>query len=236
MKIAIAGLIALTTAATALAGSNQPRPIPETGTAIRVGGNLDAVATWNARKGKWRSGASDIDTALPEGYPPPTPPGAIDIKAYPPVRRAEIADEGNNGFMPLFRHIQRNNIEMTAPVEMDYRTSGTATLRTESMSFLYHTPELHETGTDPKDARITIRDAEPVTVLSLGGRGSYERRRVQRDVATLRDWLSRSRDWQEAGEPRALMYNGPSMTPWNKWLEVQIPVRPRENPTVKAGP
>lgn len=138
--------------------------------------------------------------------------------------------------MPLFRHIQRNNIAMTAPVEMDDTTSGTATLRTGSMSFLYHTPELHGTGTDPKDARITILDAEPVTVISLGGRGSYERRRVQRDVATLREWLARSDDREEAGDPRALMYNGPSMTPWNKWLEVQIPVRLREPGVAGGGP
>jgi hypothetical protein len=211
-------------ATVALAESGSPQTAPESGATIRVDGNREAVAAWDEKKEHWRSGPSIIDTALPVGYPPPTPPGAIDIKTYPAVRRAEIADEGNGGFMPLFRHIQRNNIAMTAPVEMDYETSGTATLRTASMSFLYYTPELHETGSDPKDGRITIRDAEPVTVVSMGVRGSYDRSRVQKDVAKLRAWLGENPAWEEAGEPRALMYNGPSITPWNKWLEVQIPV------------
>lgn len=69
-----------------------------------------------------------ITTPLPEGYPAPTPPGAIELKRYPSVRRAEFsapmrlnADLGmNGGFFPLFRHIQRRNIAMTSPVEMDY--------------------------------------------------------------------------------------------------------------------
>jgi hypothetical protein len=227
MKFPIAALFAIiSTVATA-----EPPPaatLPESGTAIRIDGDMDAIATWNEKKGKWLSGGSDIDTALPVGYPPPTPPGSIDIKTYPSVRRAEIADEGNRGFMPLFRHIQRNKIAMTAPVEMDYETTGTTTLRSTSMSFLYYTPDLHETGTDPKDARITIRDAEPITVISMGGRGSYDRSRVQKDAAKLRAWLAENPTWEEAGEPRALMYNGPSVTPWNKWLEVQIPVRVRD--------
>lgn len=199
---------------------------PAPGEAVRIGGNPEATAVWNEKKGKWRAGASDIDTALPVGYPAPTPPGAIDIKTYPSVRRAEISGKGDEGgFMPLFRHIQRNDIAMTAPVEMDYQTSGTATLRTTSMSFLYYTSDMNEVGTDPKDPRITIRDTSPVTVVSMGGRGSYDRSRVQKDVAKLRAWLAESPTWEEAGEPRAQMYNGPSMTPWNKWLEVQIPIK-----------
>jgi len=226
MKSRIAALITII-GTVAYAETHAAETVPESGEAIRVDGNREAVATWNENKGEWRSGASDIDTALPVGYPPPTPPGSIDIKTYPAVRRAEIADAGNSGFMPLFRHIQRNNIAMTSPVEMDYETSGTTTLRTSSMSFLYRTSDLHETGADPKDARITIRDADPITVVSMGGRGSYDRSRVQKDVAKLRTWLAENPTWEEAGEPRALLYNGPSLAPWNKWLEVQIPVRPR---------
>ncbi len=205
-------------------------PVPPPGHVLRVGGDLQAEATWNGARGEWRSGDSRIDTPLPEGYPAPTPPGAIDIKTYPLVRRAEISGSGgrsNSGFMPLFRHIQRNQIAMTSPVEMDYETGEATTARTDrwTMSFLYRTQELGGTGTDPHDQRITVRDIEPVTVVSLGGRGSYANSRIESDLNTLTAWLAENPDWLPAGPPRALLYNGPSWTPWANWLEVHIPVR-----------
>ena len=35
-----------------------------------------------------------IDTALPAGYPLPTPPGAMELKRYPSVRRVEQGGKG----------------------------------------------------------------------------------------------------------------------------------------------
>ncbi len=64
-----------------------------------------------------------IEAPLPVGYPSPTPPGCIELKTYPKVRRAQIeskATGGQNGFWPLFSHIQKRQIAMTSPVEMDY--------------------------------------------------------------------------------------------------------------------
>ncbi|MCC5874606.1 MAG: heme-binding protein [Candidatus Sumerlaeia bacterium] len=198
---------------------------------LRVGGDMEVVAEFNAQRGEWRSGGSVIDTPLPEGYPAPTPPGAIEIKTYPEVRRAEISGTGSrsgSGFMPLFRHIQRSDIAMTSPVEMDYALAGdsnTPTTNEWTMSFLYRTQNLRETGVDEMDDRITIRDVEPLTVVSLGGRGTYRNDRIESDLATLMGWLENQSDWELAGAPRALLYNGPTWRPWQKWLEVQLPIR-----------
>jgi len=89
---------------------------------------------------------------LPVGYPRPTPPGVIEIKSYPGVRRAEVTGEGmrgasSRGFFPLFRHISSNDIAMTAPVEMDYGIDAETGAVEEGadgwrMSFLYRTEVL----------------------------------------------------------------------------------------------
>jgi len=204
-------------------------------TAIRAGGDTSAQATWDEKSQRWESGGSTIDTALPQGYPAPTPPGAIELKKYPAVRRAEYngtAGSANNGFWPLFRHIERNEIAMTAPVEMNYRHGAEGVVRDDwTMSFLYRTPDLHPTGTDAADPRVAVRDAEPLTVVSLGGRGSYEMSRIDKDIATLEAWLLANPEWVQAGQPRALMYNGPTFLVWQKWLEVQIPVERATVPT-----
>lgn len=243
-----------TPVAESAAPADAPTPIiPEAGTARRVGGDLSAVVT---RRGEgedvvYRAGNSVIDTPLPVGYPDPTPPGAIDLKHYPSVRRAEVsgtARDDGSGFWPLFRHIQRRDIAMTSPVEMEYRTvadagdpdAERAAIQREqsrwTMAFLYRKPEQGDTGTDPKDARVKILDTEPVLVLSVGMRGEYSRSLIARGERLLDDWLESQPDpasnpalpqgrWERAGEARAFYYNGPSLIQSRKWSEIQVPVR-----------
>ena len=216
------------------AGDRAAPPVPATEwTVKRVGGDLDIQSIWDAKKGDWTAGPCKIDTPLPEGYPAPTPPGAIELKKYPSVRRAEItstSSDTGSGFWPLFRHIERNEIAMTSPVEYDYPGVDPAAPRVGewTMSFLYRTPELRGTGVDEKDPRVAVVDSKPLMVVSLGGRGSYSTARVERDIATLNAWLEQSPEWRAAGTPRALMYNGPTLLQGRKWLEVQIPVEREE--------
>lgn len=200
----------------------------------RVGGDAQAIAEFV--NGEFRSGDCRIPTPLPDAYPPPTPPGAIELKYYPPVRRAGISgtmspDWGMNfAFFPLFNHIKRRDIAMTSPVEMNYDglgAPGTAKPTGWTMSFLYRTLALGLEGVDSKDERVLVEDLPPTTVVAIGMRGSYKLQRVNTGLAALRDWLSSQGDWEEAGDPRALFYNGPEVRSVDKWLEVQLPVRRR---------
>lgn len=248
MRLLLKSLLALSILATGCASAPNP-PMAASGKApvtaapattidpdgdwsvLRVGGDMNAVATFDAEDGMWRAGSSYIDTALPEGYPPPTPPGAIELKKYPNARRAEVRGRGrtgDSGFWPLFNHIKRQNIAMTAPVEFDYPTASAANPKISgwTMAFLYRTPDMNRTGVDSADERVSVRDAEPLTVVALGGRGSYDTTRVERDLKTLHRWLLENPQWVEAGAPRALMYNGPTLFGGRKWLEVQIPIKP----------
>lgn len=185
----------------------------------------------------YTAGVVVTDTKLPVGYPAPTPPGAVELKHYPTIRRAEFRASGNagsmgqRGFWPLFQHISRNDIAMTAPVEMEYAdTDGDDQTDQWTMAFLYHTPENGPTGTD---GQVVIVDTQPKTFLSLGVQGRQGWTQVEELAKTLDAWLATQTDWQRTGEARTLGYNGPNIPMKNQWWEVQIPVE-RTEPSAPA--
>ncbi len=200
----------------------------------RVGGDRSAVSE---RRGEaWVFDSMRIETPLPEGYPPPTPPGAIDLKTYPSVRRAEFTGSGNSdlgmnfGFWPLFQHIKKREIAMTSPVEMEYtgwEGDSSSVAGAWTMSFLYRTADLGPTG---EDGKIKVVDVEPITVLAIGMRGAYRLEGVAEGMARLEAWLAESQEWERDGDPRAFYYNGPEKRNADKWAEAQLPVRRKVMP------
>jgi hypothetical protein len=217
-----------TTDVPAATGTPAPAEADDAWTVRRVGGDMDAVVE---RQGTdYVCGEVKIDTPLPEGYPMPTPPGAIELKRYPAVRRAEISGEGSGdrgqdrGFWPLFQHIKKREIAMTSPVEMELRGWESDEEPTAwTMAFLYRTADLGPTG---DDGNIVVRDAEPITVIAMGLQGKYRQGRFDIALEQLEEWLAAHPEWERAGDARWLGYNGPS---WFRplWAEVQIPVRAR---------
>lgn len=212
----------------------------------RVGG--DREISIEIRDGAYVCGPSTIEAPLPDGYPEPTPPGAIDIKEYPSVRRAEFRQESarglstrmNMGFWPLFNHISHNEIPMTSPVEIEFDGvfSDLTTLKPVpdgawTMSFLYRAKDLGPTG----DAGpVKVVDTASVTVLSVGVRGPYGMDVAREGIKLLKPWIEGQDEWEIADEPRIFHYNGPSIRDVNKWSEIQIPVRQRAKDAGPAGP
>ena len=68
-----------------------------------------------------------MEAPLPVGFPAPVPAGEIAVIEYPRYRLARAGMKGgqNGTFFTLFRHIQSNDIPMTAPVEMTMDEDGT---------------------------------------------------------------------------------------------------------------
>ena len=210
-----------------------PLRAPTSGSAVRLSG--DAPVPEEVKEG-WVCGDYEIEAPLPVGYAPPTPPRCMEIKSYPLVRRAEITSTGktntgsNRSFWPLFQHIQKRGIAMTSPVEMDYTgmSDDKGNLSDErgswTMSFLYRTPDMGETG--PAESNVQVKDLEPMTVISLGMQGNYGLKQVNTALDKLRDALAKQDQWVVAGEPRALNYNGPQIEAGYRWSEIQIPVKP----------
>ncbi|MEZ6071609.1 MAG: heme-binding protein [Pirellulales bacterium] len=194
----------------------------------------------------YSSGIHRVTTPLPVGYPPPTPPGAIEIKSYPRVRRATVSGTGQGpdgmrnsaaGFWPLFAHIKRRGIAMTAPVEIEYQGlevddgdsaaeaetggDGDRSARTWSMSFLYRTADA---GPAESYAGIEVADTEPLTVFAVGLAGDATREAIDAALGQLNQAVRASRHWQQQGPPRIMGYNGPDVPEPERWSEVQVPV------------
>jgi hypothetical protein len=214
----------------------RPEGAPKAGESIRLVGDAEVKPTVSAEGAVLREMGMVVEAPLPAGYPAPTPPGMIELKTYPVVRRAEYSAKGstnfgmNVGFWPLFNHIKDRDIAMTSPVEMDYRPDGERTPLDPmedaggswTMSFLYRTTDLGPTG---EDGRIKVVDLPELTVVSIGMRGGYGMGTVNAGLEKLREWFASQDQWEPAGNPRGLNYNGPQVPMRNKWSEVQVPVR-----------
>lgn len=174
------------------------------------------------------------EAKLPEGFPGPGPVGEIVTKTYPAHRLARVrsGERGADGsFMKLFRHIERNEISMTSPVEMVMSGDDAADkARTESMAFFYGSADTGAPGPDPKDPNVVVEDVPETTVVSLGVRGSYRDERFAEFTGKLRAWLDEHPEWVAAGPPRAFAYNSPFVPGVLKYAEVQIPVVPAPRP------
>ena len=177
------------------------------------------------------------EAQLPAGFPPPGPIGQVIVKNYPACRAATVAASDVNGtsqddmFRPLFDHIQRENIAMTAPLQMDFdRVSVTAASTQPSakppiaMSFIYRSPRIGNPG---KDGIVTVRDLPAVTVISVGVRGSYNAEHFDNGLKAINDWLrNHPNRYRVVGAPRFLGYNSPFVPWFLRYGEVQIPVVP----------
>jgi len=258
--LGVCGVVGVVTLAGCAAGGGEKRAKSEEAVVepsivdqIEVGGTMrvagDANATSEFRDGIWRSGTAAIPTPLPVGYPAPTPPGTIELKKYPVVRRAEVGSprgEANAGrtaaFWPLFNHIKRRDIEMTSPVEMESKAydaaagvmgaetagapEGVTSDEAWAMSFLYREVEQGATGRDESDQRVRIYDTPEMVVASRGFQGNYSDARIERELTELAEWIAQDGRIEPAGRARVLMYNGgPGDDPRRYWGEVQIPVR-----------
>ena len=157
-------------------------------------------------------GVYQVNSApLPEGFPPPTPDGKIEVKTYPAYRAATYhhkgnpAEAGNQAFSPLYQHISANQISMTAPVTTRYsrstlETAGSLDAQGEAyVSFLYRSTNIY-----PKEIanNIQIEDIPPMTVVSLGRKGDYSYQSYREGLARLEEWLRQHSEYEVVGWPR----------------------------------
>ncbi|MBI1372211.1 MAG: ABC transporter substrate-binding protein [Phycisphaera sp.] len=170
------------------------------------------------------------EAKLPEGFPAPGPVGEIIVKHYPAYRAAFVASgEGHKGmngmFRPLFNHIKKNDIAMTAPVRMSYAeasTDGDDTKGPASMAFYYRSTGLGKVG---EDDGVRVEDRPAVTVVSIGVRGDYSDKRFHAALSKLEAWLDEHKaEYHRAGDALYLGYNSPFVPGFLKFSEVQLPI------------
>lgn len=177
-----------------------------------------------------------VSAPLPEGFPPPTAAGKIEVKHYPAYRAGTFTYQGqldqatSAAFDPLYRHISSNDIAMTAPVETRYPpvtleegNEDKLDQRGEAkVSFLYRS-----TNMQPQQVAkgIEVENNPSMTVVSLGLQGDYSYTSYQEHINQLRDWLDQHPEYTVAGSPRRFFYDSPFIPDAIKRSEVQIPIR-----------
>ncbi len=160
---------------------------------------------------------------LPVGFPPCTPVGEVEVKLYPGYRAAVTRDSGT-AFWRLFLHIKKNNVAMTAPVEMTLEDN---TQRPLLMAFLYERPDQGNPG---EDGAVEVRDLPGGWFVSTGMRGPRSNQALQLARQRVQDWLAHhGNGWEVAGPPRLLGYNSPFIPRDKYYWEYQIPVREKSS-------
>ncbi len=158
-----------------------------------------------------------LEAPLPKGFPQPGPVGRVVVKSYPQYRAAR--SKGGNSFWTLFRHIKKNDIAMTAPVEMTMDEKD-GTMVQADMAFLYESPQQ---GSKGADGNVSVLDLAPVEVLSVGIRGPMGDGKVESAKAAIESHL-RKQGWKRDGAWRLLGYNSPMVPAAQRFWELQLPV------------
>lgn len=161
----------------------------------------------------------------PPGWPVLTPVGEVQVKEYPSYREAVVTSEVGDSkqgvmFRELFSHIKKNDIAMTAPVNMTYDPSDDKPVM-RSMAFLYDVPER---GDVVAEGKVIVRDVGTRQVVSVGVRGSYSDDPFDAALGKLKSWLDAQQKYAADGPPRYLGYNSPFVPFFWRYGEVQIPV------------
>jgi Fasciclin domain/SOUL heme-binding protein len=155
-----------------------------------------------------------LEASLPAGFPGPGPAGKVIVKEYPQYRAARA--EGGNPFWTLFQHIKRNDVAMTAPVEMTMDDQ----MRARDMAFLYAKPSQGKAGTQ---GDVAVLDLESTIVLSIGMRGERSAANIARARAAIEAMIERE-GYTKTGEWRLMGYNSPMVPASRKFWELQLPV------------
>ncbi len=165
-----------------------------------------------------------VEAPVPAGFPAPSPVGVVEIKKLPVYRMAKVANSGlgGNNFFTLFNHIKKNNIEMTAPVEMTMAEKN-GKYTESSMAFLYQETTLGKVG---PQGNVAVLDTTECMVVSVGMRGSPG----SENIESARRWLlekikTTPQAYEIAGELKVMGYNSPFMPEKLRYYEVQLPLK-----------
>ena len=160
-----------------------------------------------------------VDEApLPKGWPKPGPYDQVSEKSYPPYRAAFTTAKRENGaFGTLFSHIQKNDIPMTAPVEISMAEGDDQNLRQTSLAFLYQDTAVGKTGAD--GANVEVRDVPAMKTLSYTWQGAENEANVAKAKSAL-DAALKDRKIEAKGF-RLLGYNGPGIPELKRTWELQ---------------
>lgn len=158
------------------------------------------------------------EAALPKGWPAPGPYNQATRKEYPSYRAAfTTSSSPNGGFWTLFKHIKRNNIPMTSPVEMTMKNDPGSALQMEQMGFLYQSTAVGKTGADGET--VAVRDIPALSVMSYTWQGPRDEASVAKAQKAIEAELRKNKLTSTGF--RLFGYNSPSVPRKKQTYELQ---------------
>jgi glutathione peroxidase len=164
-------------------------------------------------------------TMTTESIYPRTPVGTIEIKTLP-ARTALVASASGDAFedrgaafRELFAYIQEEEIAMSIPVA--------ASPTINEMVFYVGTNSASRTLSSTNE--VTVQTLSPLTVASIGLRGSYTRKNYEDGLAKLNAWLASQKEWQTNAAPYVVYWNSPFTLWFVRKSEIHIPVTQTTN-------
>jgi len=162
------------------------------------------------------------ESPLPQGWPAPGPFDGVTEKRYPASRVAVTTGSIQNfSFWTLFRHIRRNGIPMTSPVEMAMKEDAGGGMKMHQMGFLYQSPTVGKAGADGGD--VMVRDLPPLVVLSYTWQGPRDAAALSKARVAIKSELA-CRELHSS-EYRLLGYNSPAVPAKKQTHELQAVIK-----------
>ena len=150
-----------------------------------------------------------------------TPVGEFKVLQLPARTALEAnADQSyfseNNGlFRTLFRYISKHDLSMTTPVE--------AEIEPGRMRFFVGGKDANKSR--PTTDSVTVRKLEPMQVLAIGIRGSYDEENFRENRDRLIRWIDEQTTYEPAGESYGVYWDGPYIPWFLKRSEIHLPIR-----------
>lgn len=158
------------------------------------------------------------EAPLPKGWPTPGPYGKVSAKTFPAYRAAYTNGNSQNfAFWRLFRHIKKNDIPMTSPVEMGMDEKG-GQLKMTSMGFMYLNTDVGKIGAD--GSKVEVRDVPQMKTLSYTWMGSKSCANLRKAKGALDGQLAKL--GMKGDDFRVMGYNGPSIPESEKTWEMVV--------------
>ena len=134
--------------------------------------------------------------------------------------------ENNGLFRTLFGYISEHDLSMTTPVE--------AEIEPGKMRFFVGDKDAAKKR--PNTGKVEVINLDPITVVAIGIRGSYNIENFQNHEKLLLTWIDENPDYEISGSAYAVYWDGPFI-PWLlKRSEVHLPIRSSQKESKKNQP
>ena len=161
-----------------------------------------------------------------------TPVGEIKVLELPKRIALEAKSpqgyfsENNGLFRTLFRYISQHDLSMTTPVEAEI----------EPGKMRFFVGEKDAAKKRPNTGNVEVINLDPITVVAIGIRGSYNSENFLKHEKLLLEWIDTNPDYETSGTAYAVYWDGPFI-PWLlKRSEVHLPIRSSQKESEKNQP